>query len=60
MHTYIGRFTKLLNAVEDDSIDRAINAFSDGIRRESLVEDLGCMKRKTITKLMEIANSCHW
>ncbi|KAK1698062.1 hypothetical protein QYE76_014759 [Lolium multiflorum] len=57
MRTYIGRFTKLLNAAEDVSIDRAVDAFSDGIRRETYIEDLGRKKPKTITKLMEIANS---
>ncbi|KAK1612933.1 hypothetical protein QYE76_036606 [Lolium multiflorum] len=54
---YIGRFTKLLNAAEDVSVDRAIDAFSDGIRRETYIEELGRKKPKTITKLMEIANS---
>ncbi|KAK1628815.1 hypothetical protein QYE76_003130 [Lolium multiflorum] len=51
------QFTKLLNAAEDVSVDRAIDAFSDGIRRESYIEELGRKKPKTITKLMEIANS---
>jgi hypothetical protein len=57
MRAYIGRFTKLLNAAEDVSVDRAIDAFSDGIRRETYIEELGRKKPKTITKLMEIANS---
>ncbi|KAK1617433.1 hypothetical protein QYE76_022950 [Lolium multiflorum] len=57
MRAFIGRFTKLLNAAEDVSVDRAIDAFSDGIRRESYIEELGRKKPKTITKLMEIANS---
>ncbi|KAK1679249.1 hypothetical protein QYE76_040097 [Lolium multiflorum] len=57
MRSYIGRFTKLLNAAEDVSVDRAIDAFSDGIRHESYIEELGRKKPKTITKLMEIANS---
>jgi hypothetical protein len=57
MRAYIGRFTKLLNATEDVSVDRAIDAFSDGIRRETYIEELGRKKPKTITKLMEIANS---
>jgi hypothetical protein len=57
MRAYIRRFTKLLNAAEDVSVDRAIDAFSDGIRRESYIEELGRKKQKTITKLMEIANS---
>ncbi|KAK1651266.1 hypothetical protein QYE76_069071 [Lolium multiflorum] len=34
MRSYIGRFTKLLNAAEDVSVDRAIDAFSDGVRRK--------------------------
>ena len=33
MRTYIARFTKLLNAAVNVFIDRAIDAFSDGIRR---------------------------
>jgi hypothetical protein len=57
MRSYIGRFTKLLNASEDVSVNRAINTFCDGIRRESYVEELGLLKPKTMTKLMEIANS---
>jgi hypothetical protein len=52
MRAYIGMFTKLLNAVEDISVDRAIDAFSDGIRRGSYIEELGRKKPKTITKLM--------
>ena len=57
MHTYIARFTKLLNVVVNVSVDRAIDAFSDGIRREKHIEELGRLKPKTITELMEIANS---
>ncbi|KAK1647230.1 hypothetical protein QYE76_065035 [Lolium multiflorum] len=57
MRSYIGRFTKLLNDAEDVSVGRAIDAFSDGVRHESYIEELGHKKPKTITKLMEIANS---
>jgi hypothetical protein len=57
MRSYIRRFTKLINAAEDVFVDREIDTFSDGIRRESYIEDLGRRKLKTITKLMEIANS---
>jgi hypothetical protein len=57
MRTYNGRFTKLLNDAEGVSVDIEIDAFSDGIRRESYIEELGRKKPKTITKLMEIANS---
>jgi hypothetical protein len=48
MHSYIEHFTKLLNAAEDVSIDRAIDAFSDGIRRESYVEELNRKKPKLL------------
>ncbi|KAK1662265.1 hypothetical protein QYE76_050424 [Lolium multiflorum] len=57
MRSYIGRFTKLLNDAEYVFVDRAIDAFSDGVRRESYIEELGRKKPKTITKLMEIANN---
>ncbi|KAK1628505.1 hypothetical protein QYE76_002820 [Lolium multiflorum] len=57
MRAYIGRFTKLLNAAKDVSVNIGIDTFSDGIRRETYIEELGCKKPKTITKLMEIANS---
>jgi hypothetical protein len=57
VRTYIGHFTKLLNAAEDVYVDRAIDAFSDGIRRESYIKELGRKKPKIISKLMEITNS---
>nr|XP_051190737.1 uncharacterized protein LOC127304066 [Lolium perenne] len=57
MRAYIGRSTKLLNVAEDVSIDWVIDAFSDGIRRESYIEELGRNKPKTITRITEIANS---
>ena len=57
MRTYVVRFTKLLDAAVNGSVDRAIDAFSDGIRREKHIEELGRLKPKTITELMEIANS---
>src|SRR3954467_5847472 len=56
MRSYVARFTKILNEVVSISVDRAVDAFSEGIRRESLIEELGRRKPKTITELMEIAN----
>ena len=56
MSAYVARFTKLLNSAVDVLVDRAIDAFSDGIRRERHIEELGWLKPKNITKLMEIAN----
>ena len=57
MRAYVARFTKLLNSAVNVSVDRTIDAFSDGIRRERYIEELGRRKPKTITELMEIANS---
>ena len=56
MRAYISRFTKILNEAINVSADRAIDAFSEGIRRETHIEELGRRKPQTITELMEIAN----
>lgn len=56
MRSYVSRFTKILNAAVNVSVDRAIDVFNDGIRRETHIEELGRRKPKTITELMEIAN----
>ena len=55
VRSYIGRFTKLINAAEDISVDRAIDAFNDGLRREAHQEELGKLRPKTISELMDIA-----
>src|SRR3954470_11014900 len=56
MRSYLSRFTKLLNAAAGVSTDRAIDAFSEGIRRERHIEELGRLKPKSMDVLMEIAN----
>src|SRR4051812_9782942 len=56
MRSYLSRFTKLLNAAAGVSADRAIDAFSEGIRRERHIEELGRLKPKSMDVLMEIAN----
>src|SRR3954464_8666559 len=56
MRSYVARFTKILNEAVSISVDRAVDAFSKGIRRDSHIEELGRRKPKTVTELMEIAN----
>ena len=56
MRAYVARFTKLLNSAVNVLADRAIDAFSDSIRRERHIKELGRLKPKTITELIEIAN----
>src|SRR3954451_8095818 len=56
MRSYVACFTKILNEAVSISVDRAVDAFSEGIDRESHIEELGRRKPKTITELMEIAN----
>src|SRR4051812_42332993 len=56
MRSYVAHFTKILNEAVSISVDRAVDAFSEGIRRETHIEELGRRKTKTITELMEIAN----
>jgi hypothetical protein len=44
------------NSAEDISDERAVDAFTSGLRRSDLIEELGRMKPKTVSELMEIAN----
>src|SRR3954470_7740594 len=45
-----------MNVAVGVSSDRAIDAFSDGIRWERHIEELGRLKPKSMDALMEIAN----
>ena len=44
------------NSAEAISDERAIDAFNDGLRRQEFIEELGRIKPKTISRLMDIAN----
>src|SRR4051794_18332863 len=57
MRSYLSRFTKLLNTAARGSTDRAINAFSEGIRRERHIEELGRLKPKSMDVLMQTATA---
>jgi hypothetical protein len=56
LRSYIQRSSVIKNSAEDVSDERAIDAFSAGLRRTDLVEEIGGIKPRTISELMEIAN----
>jgi hypothetical protein len=56
LRSYIQRWSIIKNSTEDVSDERAIDAFSAGLRRSDLVEELGRTRPKTVSKLMETAN----
>jgi hypothetical protein len=56
MRSYIQRWSVIKNSAEDVSDERAIDAFSAGLRSSDLVEELGRTKPRTVLELMEVAN----
>jgi hypothetical protein len=56
LRSYIQRCSIIKNSAEDISDERAIDAFSAGLRRSDLVEELGRTRPKIVSELMEIAN----
>jgi hypothetical protein len=56
LRSYIQRWSVIKNSAEDVSDERAIDAFSAGLRRSDLVEEIGRVKPRTVSELMEIAN----
>jgi hypothetical protein len=54
--SYIQRWSVIKNSAEDVSDERAIDAFSAGLRHSDLVEEIGRVKPGTVSELMEIAN----
>jgi hypothetical protein len=56
LRSYIQRWSVIKNSAEDVSDERAIDAFSAGLRRSDLVEEIGRIKQKIVSELMEIAN----
>src|SRR3954470_15280697 len=57
LRAYIQRWTILKNSAEDISDKSAIDAFRRGLQRVEFKEQLGQMKIRTLTKLLELANS---
>jgi hypothetical protein len=56
LRSYIQRWSVIKNSAEDVSDERAIDAFSAGLRRADLVEEIGRMRPATVAELMEEAN----
>jgi uncharacterized protein YPO0396 len=56
LRSYIQRWSIIKNSAEDVSDERAVDAFSAGLRRSDLVEELGRTKPRTVSELMEVAN----
>jgi hypothetical protein len=54
--SYIQRWSVIKNSAEDISDERAIDAFSSGLRRSDLVEEIGRTRPRKVSKLMEVAN----
>jgi hypothetical protein len=52
----IQRWSIIKNSTVDVSNERAIDAFTIGLRRADLVEEMGRIKPKTVVELMDIAN----
>jgi hypothetical protein len=56
LRSYIQRWSVIKNSAEDVSDERAIDAFSAGLHRSDLVEEIGRINPRTVLELMEIAN----
>jgi uncharacterized protein YPO0396 len=56
LRSYIQRWSVIKNSTEDVSDERVIDAFSAGLRRLDLVEEVGRTNPRTVSELMEIAN----
>jgi hypothetical protein len=56
LRSYIQRWSVIKNSTEDVSDERAIDAFSAGLHRSDLVEEIGRIKPRIVLELMEIAN----
>jgi hypothetical protein len=56
LKSYIQRWSIIKNSVVEVSDERAIDAFTLGLRRGDLVEEMGRIKPKIVSDLMNIAN----
>jgi hypothetical protein len=56
LRAYIQRWSIIKNSIVEVSDERAIDAFTLGLRRGDLVEEMGRIKPRTISDLMDIAN----
>jgi hypothetical protein len=54
--SYIQCWSVIKNSAEDVSDERAIDAFSAGLCRSDLVEEIGRTRPRTVSEPMEVAN----
>jgi hypothetical protein len=56
LRSYTQHWSVIKNSAEDVSDERAIDAFLAGLHRLDLVEEIGRIKPRTVSELMEVAN----
>jgi hypothetical protein len=56
LRSYIQHWSVIKNSAKDVFDERAIDAFSIGLCRSDLVEEVGRIKPRTVSELMEVAN----
>jgi hypothetical protein len=56
LRSYIQRWSIIKNSAENVSDERAIDAFTAGLRRSDLVEEIGRTRPMTVAELMEQVN----
>jgi hypothetical protein len=56
LRSYIQRWSVIKNSEEGVSDERAIDAFSAGLRCSDLIEEIGRIKPRTVLELIEVAN----
>jgi hypothetical protein len=56
LRSYIQRWSIIKNSTEDVSDERAVGAFSAGLRRSDLMEELGRSRPKMVSEFIEIAS----
>jgi hypothetical protein len=54
--SYIQHWSIIKNSAENVSNEQAIDAFALGLRSSDLVEELGRIKTRTVSELMEVTN----
>jgi hypothetical protein len=56
LRTYIQHWSIIKNSAKDISDERAIDAFTVGLRLADFVEEMGRIKPKIVAELMDVAN----
>jgi hypothetical protein len=56
LRSYIQRWSIIKNPAENIYDERAIDGFAFGLCRSDLVEELGRIKPRTVSELIEVAN----